>query len=794
MLFRKRWGHFSSAVVLGLVVLVPRATAQLPFSAPKNISNNSDFTATPQTAADSSGNVFAVWEDDGKSSGNILFSRSLDGGVSFSAPVSLSNTKTFPSAPRIVVDSNNGINVVWNDSPSGNLDVFFSRSVDGGATFSSPVNVSHSSPSNAPGNPQLATDSTGNIFVAWEDDGVLGILFARSADGGVTFSSPMTVSTNTTGSFMPELTLGPTGNIYLVWEDDTSSNAAISFARSLDHGQTFAAPKTLSSGNGRCTNPQINSDLSGNLNVVWENDSPGNFEIFFSRSTDAGLNFSAPLNVSNRSGSSTAPMVASDSSGGINVIWLDSTPPATNTDVFFSRSSNGGTTFSAPQNLSSTMFFSSNPSFSIDLAGNINVVFQHSSSGPNDVFFVRSTDSGVTFSAPQNLSNDSGDSSAAQIVADKNGSLNVIWSDATPGPHQVFFSRFTAAVVNHPPVANAGADQSIQATSQNGTNVTLDGSKSSDPDNDTLTYAWTDQSNNPVGSTAVVQLNLLPGSYTFTLTVTDPGNLSNSATVHLTITAPVNHPPVANAGASQTLGCTSRNGAPVTLNGSASSDPDGDTLNFVWKDAATGNIVGTAANVSLSVPLGPHSFTLTVTDPGGLSSSASVLVTVQDTTSPTLSVALSPNTLQPPNHQLIPVTATITASDACSSSVSVKLVSIVSSDSDSALGNGDQPNDIQSASGGAISFGADVRSFQLRAETAGPGASRTYTVTYSATDASGNPVSAAALVTVPMQGNSGGNHDHDGDNDRNHHKKKKHHDKDHDGDKDHDDDGDHNHH
>ena len=798
MFSRKRWGLFSLVALLASPALVSSANAQLPFSAPRNISSNADFSATPQTAVDSSGNIFVVWEDDGKSSGNILFSRSTDAGATFSAPFSLSSTKTFPSGPRIFVDSQNGIDVIWSDNPSGIFNIFFSRSTDGGLTFSAPVNVSQASPSNAPASPQLAADSNGNIFVAWEDDGVLGILVSRSTNGGSSFSAPLTVSTNTTGSFMPQLSVGPTGNVYLVWEDDTSSNAMISFTRSTDHGQTFVAPKSVSGANGNCTNPQISTDLTGNVNVAWENDSPGNFEIFFARSTDAGLNFSAPLNVSNRSGSSTAPLIASDSAGGINIIWLDTTPPATNTDIFFARSSDGGASFSAPANLSNTTFFSGNPSLAVDPAGNINVLFQHSANGPNDVFFVRSTDSGATFSAPQNLSNDAGDSSTGQIVSDKNGSLNVVWIDATPGPKQVFFSRYTAAVINHPPVANAGTDQTIQATSQNATSVTLDGSKSSDPDNDTLTYAWTDQSNNPVGTTAIVQLNLLPGTYTFTLTVTDPGNLSNSATTHVAITAPVNHPPVANAGASQTLGCTSTNGAPVTLNGSGSSDPDGDTLNFVWKDAS-GNIVGTSAIVQLVVPAGVHSFTLTVSDPGGLSSSATTQITVQDTTSPLLSVSLSPNSLQPPNHKLIPISATVSASDACSANVAVRLVSIVSNEPDNGTGDGDQPNDIQAINGGPVAFGTDVRSFLLRAERSGSGNGRVYTVTYSATDSVGNSTSASAVVVVdasvvtnpsPTTGHNGdGDDDHDG---RGHHDKdkKKHHDKD----KDHADGNDRDHH
>jgi hypothetical protein len=795
MFLHHRWGHFVTAALLGFAALVMPTEAQLPFSAPKNVSNNLDSTFTPQTAVDSKGNIFAVWEDDTSTNANILFSRSSDGGATFSAPINLSHSRLFPFGPRINVDSSDGINVVWNDNSPGNLDIFFARSTDGGLTFSSPVNVSHDA--SASGNPQVAADSTGNIFVVWENDsGVLGILFSRSVDGGVTFSSPAMISTNTTGSVSSQMAVGPNGNVYLAWEDDFASGSDISFSRSLDHGQTFSPPASLPHGVGNSTGVQLNVDAAGNVNAVWSNDSPGNSDIFFSRSTNGGLNFSAPANISKTLGFSSNALLATDASGNIHVIWTDNVPPATATDIFYARSSNGGTSFSSPINISNNSGFSADPSLAVDSLGNVNVVWDDTALGNQEILFSRSTDSGATFSAVQNLSQNSGASSVPTISADKNGSLNVAWQDDTPGFTQIFFSRYTNAVVNHPPVAVAGPDQTIQATSQNATSVQLNGSKSSDPDNDTLTFVWTDQSSNIVGTTAVVQLNLTPGTYTFTLTVTDTGNLSSSATTHVTITAPVNHPPVANAGSSQTLGCTGQNGTVVTLNGSGSSDPDGDPLTYVWKDAA-GNVVGTSAIVQRTLSSGTYTFTLTVTDTGGLSSSAATQITIQDTTPPSLSVSLSPNSLQPPNHKLIPIAATVSASDACSANVSVRLVSISSNEPDNGTGDGDQPNDIQAIGGGPVPFGTDVRSFLLRAERAGGGTGRIYTVTYSATDAAGNSSSASAVVVVaaqsgdpaPVASGTGTPSDRDGHHDDR--DKKKDHDKVKDKDKDKDKDHDH---
>jgi len=747
MVVQKSWSHALAVMILGLAVMSATAHAQVPFSGPKNISNNLDFSFSPQVSVDSAGNIFIVWEDDTDTNANILFSRSTDGGVTFSTPKSLSDTSGLSFNPRIAVDAYGAINVVWDDDSPGNLDVFFSRSTDAGTTFSSPIDLSADAADSA--NPQVATDADGNIFVVWENDtaGALGILFSRSLDGGLTFSAPVFLSTNMGGSVSPQMLVDLVGNINVVWEDDSVGAADISYSRSVNSGISFSIPKSLSRSVGNSVNAQIAVDLGGNINVVWENNSPGNFDVFYSRSADNGTTFSLPKNLSNDLGHSRNPQIAVDSSGSVNVLWADNIPPNFNTDVFFVRSNDGGATFSAVQNLSNNIGFSASPWLAVDSGGNVNVTWDDSTPGNRDIFFEQSADGGATFSAPQNLSNDLGLSSFAQIAADKNANLNVVWQDATPGVSQIFFSRFSSGkTANRPPLADAGPDQNVESGGPGGTLAQLNGSGSSDPDGDVLAYLWKDETGNVVGNTAVVQLTLSIGTHTFTLTVTDPGGLTSTAFTHVTVTA-ANRPPVANAGADQTIGCVGPGGTQATLDGSGSSDPDGDVLTYVWKDQ-WGNVVGRTAIVPLTVRLGTYAFSLTVTDAAGLSSTGTTHVTVQDTISPTLRVSLSPNSLWPPNHKLVQITATVDASDGCSSSQKVQLASITSSDPDEGQGDGDQPHDIQAVNGGLVSFGTDVRSFLLRAERSGMTSGRVYTVTYTVQDASGNTTSVSALVLV----------------------------------------------
>lgn len=109
-----------------------------------------------------------------------------------------------------------------------------------------------------------------------------------------------------------------------------------------------------------------------------------------------------------------------------------------------------------------------------------------------------------------------------------------------------------------------------------------------------------------------------------------------------------------------------------------------------------------------------------------------------DTTPPTLSVTLSPATLWPPNEKLAPITATINVRDDYDPSPEIKLESIAAN----------EPLDKDDVQG--AQFLTDDRHFLIKAEREGKNkAGRIYTVTYSATDASGNKSTASATVNVP---------------------------------------------
>lgn len=186
------------------------------------------------------------------------------------------------------------------------------------------------------------------------------------------------------------------------------------------------------------------------------------------------------------------------------------------------------------------------------------------------------------------------------------------------------------AIVNQAPIADAGANQSITLPLNS---VTLTGT-GSDPDGSIASYQWSKISGPTAtltnATTSVLSLSdLVEGTYTFRLTVTDNGGLTATDDVTVTVLpAAVNQPPVANAGVNKTLTLPTNT---ITLFGTG-TDADGTVVTYAWVQLS--GPAGTLANentpnLSLSnLVQGTYTFQLTVTDDDGATDSDNVTVIV----------------------------------------------------------------------------------------------------------------------------------------------------------------------
>jgi photosystem II stability/assembly factor-like uncharacterized protein len=222
------------------------------------------------------------------------------------------------------------------------------------------------------------------------------------------------------------------------------------------------------------------------------------------------------------------------------------------------------------------------------------------------------------------------------------------------------------------------------------------------------------------------------GNYTVTVSATS-GSLTHSQSITLTVRQAPVMPPVANAGPNQTVECSGHNGTPVTLDGSRSTDPDGDNLTYLWKNSG-GTVIGNSAVIRQTLGVGTFTFSLTVTDTEGLSSTANITVVVHDTKPPTIAnLSTTPKRLRKHNHKMVPVAVNYTSKDQCSATVRCSLA--VSSSEP----KGPQPE-------WRI---LDAHHVLLRAERLDAGKGRTYTITTTCADPSGNKTSQKVTVIVP---------------------------------------------
>ncbi len=192
----------------------------------------------------------------------------------------------------------------------------------------------------------------------------------------------------------------------------------------------------------------------------------------------------------------------------------------------------------------------------------------------------------------------------------------------------------TAETANSVPVANAGPDQNVATNSI----VSLNGSASSDADNEGLSYQWAIQTK-PEGSAAQLDDATattpsftadVDGTYVITLTVNDGAVDSAPDSVSVVATT-ANSVPVANAGADQRVPI----GAQVTLDGGASSDANGDTLTFRWQFSSvpagsSADLLNSDAQITTFTPdvAGTYVVNLTVNDGTVSSNPDPVSVTV----------------------------------------------------------------------------------------------------------------------------------------------------------------------
>jgi hypothetical protein len=408
-------------------------TQSLSFTNALNLSNTRSDSQSPELISSHDG-LFAVWVETDSGRSNIFFSKSTNDGVTFDTPLNLSGSSQGQSSSPAIVTNGKNVYVIWQSSTSGNSTILFTKSSDGGTSFEKPGRLSEISKNSA--FPQIAL-SENHIYSSWVEklNNSTNIKLAKSDDGGNSFQNPISITDITGNVGIPKLSAY--GNeVNLIWEDNSKGNFEIFLSKSTDYGTSFDKPSDVSNTIGQSGAPQLAAS-ENNLYAIWMDNTSGNYDILFSRSTDSGKSFGKPLNLSNLHGDSGYPTISV--SGKLVYVTWTQTISNTNYDIFFTKSSDGGETFDKPINLSNNPGASGWPQI-VSNGNNVYVNWVDNSPGKFDVFITKSADGGISFEKPINISNTKNDSYVNKLVALDNTVYNV-WQEGQMGNHTILFSK-----------------------------------------------------------------------------------------------------------------------------------------------------------------------------------------------------------------------------------------------------------------------------------------------------------------------------------------------------------------
>jgi hypothetical protein len=260
-------------------------------------------------------------------------------------------------------------------------EIFVDRSLDGGLTYPPTQRrfAYVSAPGEFPDKEYLTVDTTGGprnglAVISWTNfensfsDAIIRVV--TSTDRGDSWSPQSRVSDgNANQGSVPAM--GPNGEVYVAWLNEAAST--IDFDRSFDGGMTFGTDRTVANVNAIGSVPGFsfradsfpsmavdttNGPNRGTIYICWADQPVSHIDVLCTRSIDGGTTWSTPIVVNDDTNNRNQffPWLTVDPHGNVDVVFYDTRNGATQIDLYFARSSDGGQTFRSNQRVTDVSF------------------------------------------------------------------------------------------------------------------------------------------------------------------------------------------------------------------------------------------------------------------------------------------------------------------------------------------------------------------------------------------------------------------------------------------------------
>lgn len=358
-----------ASIALALTGSVPAATAASGWTPAVDVSGGflNGMGEGIQFAVGPNNVVAATWSHFENSTYTIQASVSHDKGLTWSTPATISETDSHTETPHVAINGSGTILVAWGSEPASPWFTQYSRSLDGGLTWSSWATISDTNYSSEI-NSLVAVGDHGFAVLMSQTDGVRSDVVARySNNDGASWSSFTTVSDGVNTSFFFDLAVDGQGNFGAVFMKLVGSQWEVQARTSQDGGVSWSAITDLYAGHEATNYPRILGLPQGGFTVVWESVPGATHEILASTGNGAGTTWSTPVPAGFTAVGDTPQFATTiGANGDIAVTWtMDDSGTRT---LFCVLSHDGGLTWDLPSSVTEATMGSEIPLYAPKVA------------------------------------------------------------------------------------------------------------------------------------------------------------------------------------------------------------------------------------------------------------------------------------------------------------------------------------------------------------------------------------------------------------------------------------------